>query len=267
VDGSGNPAYPYLRIVVYNKPVNFLNIINGGNKLDSINKQAVNDHRKLAIKMVFRIALLFVFLGLIFFLTAGSIRYWEAWIYFVTLIIPAFFVIVYFFKKDPDFIESRILKRREKEKVHRSIQNSFSIIFLIGLLIPGFDFRFQWTDIPLFIVLISDVFVLIGYLIIARVMEENRYASAIIEISQEQKVIETGPYKIVRHPMYSGGMIFLIFTPLALGSYWALIPFLIITLVALILRIINEEKLLIANLPGYKEYCQKTKYRLIPFIW
>jgi len=114
--------------------------------------------------------------------------------------------------------------------------------------------------------IVLNAFVFFGYLSVVRVMEKNRYASAIIEISKEQKLIDTGPYKIVRHPMYTGGMILLLFTPLALGSYWALIPFFILTVVPLILRIINEEKLLIINLPGYSEYCQKTKYRLIPYI-
>jgi protein-S-isoprenylcysteine O-methyltransferase Ste14 len=218
-------------------------------------------------KIIFRVILFFVFLDLSLFLTAGSLRYTEAWIYTFVLLVPALFVIGYFYKKDPDFIGSRILKRREKVQIHRSIQNIFSMVFLIGLLIPGFDFRFGWSNVPMFLVIISNTLVFLGYMIIARVMEENRYASSIIEISKDQKIIETGPYKLVRHPMYTGGLIFIMFTPLALGSYWALIPFSITPVLALILRIINEEKLLIDNLPGYSEYCQKTKYRLIPFVW
>ena len=98
-------------------------------------------------------------------------------------------------------------------------------------------------------------------------MKENRYASAIIETSKDQRVIDTGPYKIVRHPMYAGRIIFMLFTPIALGSYWALIPFLIGVPIGFVLRIVNEEKYLRDNLPGYKEYCQKTPYRLIPFVW
>lgn len=232
------------------------------------NKKRLNNiQSNLLMKIIFRVLLIFVFLGLLFFLTAGSFEYTEAWIYIIVLLIPAILVITYFYKKDPDFIGSRILKRREKEKVHKSIQNTFSIVVLIGLLIPGFDFRFGWSNVPVSLVIISDAFVILGYLLIARVMEENRYASAIIQITEEQKVIETGPYKIVRHPMYTGGLIFILFTPLALGSYWALIPFSISTAPALILRIINEEKLMITNLPGYSEYCRKTKYRLIPFVW
>jgi protein-S-isoprenylcysteine O-methyltransferase Ste14 len=230
-------------------------------------KSIENVKSNLLMKIVFRVLLILVFLGLLLFLTAGSLQYTEAWIYIFVVFVPAIFVITYFYKKDPNFIGSRILKRREKEQMHRSIQNIFSIVFLIGLLIPGFDFRFGWSNVPMSVVIISDILVFMGYMIIARVMEENRYASAIIEISKEQKIIKTGPYKIVRHPMYTGGLIFILFTPLALGSYWALIPFSIITVLPLILRIINEEKLLTANLPEYSEYCKKTKYRLIPFVW
>jgi len=226
-----------------------------------------NEQSNVLMKIIFKVLLLFVFLYLLLLLTAGSIRYTEAWIYTFIVFVPALFVIGYFYIKDPDFIASRLLKRREKVKIHRSIQNIFSIVFFIGLLIPGFDFRFGWSNVPMSLVIISDTFVFLGYMIIARVMEENRYASAIIEISKEQKIIETGPYKLVRHPMYTGGLVFILFTPLALGSYWAMIPFSISAVLALILRIINEEKLLINDLPGYSEYCQKTKYRLIPFVW
>ncbi|KPK82515.1 MAG: hypothetical protein AMS27_14500 [Bacteroides sp. SM23_62_1] len=222
---------------------------------------------KVIIKIISRILLFFIFMGLLFFLSAGSLKYWEVWAYFITLIVPAIFVITYFLRKDPGLLERRILRRREKEKEHKSIQNIFSIIFLAGLLIPGLDYRYQWSDVPYYIVIISDIFVLAGYLIIVRVMKENSFATAIIETQEDQKVIDTGPYKVVRHPMYTGGMIFFLFTPPALGSYWALIPFLVIIPTALVLRIKGEEKLLLATLPGYSDYCQKTKYHLIPFIW
>jgi protein-S-isoprenylcysteine O-methyltransferase Ste14 len=218
-------------------------------------------------KIIIRVLLIFIFLDLLLFLTAGSIRYTEAWIYTCVLFVPALFVIGYFFHKDPDFIGSRILKRREQVQIHRSLQNIFSIVFFIGLFVPGFDFRYGWSNVPMSVVILSDTMVFLGYMLVARVMEENRYATAIIEISKEQKIIETGPYKILRHPMYTGGLIFVLFSPLALGSYWALIPFSVSTAIALVLRIINEEKFLMTNLPGYSEYCQKTKYRIIPFVW
>jgi len=231
------------------------------------NKKIKNEQSNLLMKIIIRVLLIFIFLALLFFLTAGSLRYTEAWIYIIVLFVAALFVIAYFYKKDPDFIASRLLKRREKEQMHKSIQNIFSIVLLIGLLIPGFDFRFNWSHVPISVVIVSDILVFLGYMLIARVMEENRYASAVIQITEGQKIIKTGLYKIVRHPMYTGGLIFILFTPLALGSYWALIPFSISTAPALILRIINEEKLMITNLPGYSDYCRKTKYRLIPYVW
>jgi protein-S-isoprenylcysteine O-methyltransferase Ste14 len=231
------------------------------------NKPVENIHPKTVYKILFSVLLIFIFMGLLFFLPAGTLRYWEVWAYFLTLMIPAIFVIIYFLRKDPELLESRILKRREKEKIHKSIQNIFSLVFLIGFLVPGFDHRFHWSEVPFYIVIISDMFVLCGYLIIVRVMKENSFATAIIEKHKDQKVIETGPYKIVRHPMYTGGMIFIIFTPVALGSYWASIPFIILMPLVLVLRIIGEEKYLKANLPGYTEYCRKTKFHLIPLIW
>jgi protein-S-isoprenylcysteine O-methyltransferase Ste14 len=223
--------------------------------------------QNLPVKIVVRVFLIFVLLGLLLFLTAGSLRYTEAWIYISMLVVAALFVITYFFRKDPGFIKSRLFNRREKKQMHRSIQNILSVVFIIGLFIPGFDFRFQWSNVPMTVVVISDACVFLGYMFIARVMEENRYASAIIEITEEQKIIETGPYKFVRHPMYTGGLIFILFTPLALGSYWALIPLSVCTVPALILRIIDEEKMLAAHFPGYDEFRKKTKYRLIPYVW
>ena len=231
------------------------------------NEPEENVNGNLPVKIALRVFLVFIFLGLVLFLTAGSLRYTEVWIYLSVLMVAAIFIITYFYKKDPDFIKSRLLRRREKEQMHRSIQNIFSVVFFIGLLIPGFDFRYNWSNVPMTAVIISDAFVLLGYMLVSRVMEENRYASAIIEITEEQRIIETGPYRIVRHPMYTGGFIFILFTPIALGSYWALIPLSICTFPALILRITGEEKMLAASFPGYAEYCKKTKYRLIPYIW
>ena len=235
--------------------------------MHSDNKKIIENHKNLTIRIIVRVCLVFVFMVLIFFLTAGSIRYREAWIYCITLFIPSSIVITYFLKKDPEFLERRLLKRREKEKEPRKLQDRFTILFLAFFLIPGLDYRFHWSDIPFFIILISDFFVLAGYILIVWVLMVNRFASAIIEIHQDQRIIDTGPYKIVRHPMYTGGLIFIVFTPLALGSWWALIPFLICYPAALVLRIRTEEKFLITRLTGYEEYCRKTKYRLIPYLW
>lgn len=229
--------------------------------------QNKNNRKILALKIIFRVLFMFIILGLFFFFTAGSIHYWEAWVYCLTLLVPASFVLADLLINDPDLLERRVLKRKEKEREQKSIQKVFTILFFIGLLIPGFDYRYNWSEVHIYIVIAADLLVLFGYLVLVRVLKENRFASAIIETTDEQKVIETGPYRLVRHPMYTGGIFMLLFTPIALGSYWALIPFLIGTIMGIVLRIKGEENYLEANLPGYREYCKKTKYRLLPFIW
>ena len=137
---------------------------------------------------------------------------------------------------------------------------------LAGFIISGLDQRFNWSNVPTYITISADIIILLGYLTIFFVFKQNSYASNIIEVNENQKIISTGLYGIVRHPMYIGVLIMFIPTPIALGSYWGLIPFALLP-VSLILRILNEEKVLSENLKGYKEYCQKTSYRLIPFIW
>jgi len=229
-------------------------------------KLLINSRIPLVIKITIRVLMFLIFSGLLLFLPAGSFKFWQVWVYYITILIPLLFTFLYYLKNDPEFLKQRS-GRKEKEKEQKPLQILFVFIFLIGFLISGFDFRFHWSNLPIFMVILSNLFVLLGYLVIMVTMKANRFASSIIETSKDQKVIETGPYKIVRHPMYSGGLIFILFTPIALGSYWALIPFLVGISAWLVLRIINEEKYLINNLSGYKEYCQKTKYRLIPFIW
>jgi protein-S-isoprenylcysteine O-methyltransferase Ste14 len=249
-----------------NRPTIHLLRIKKEKEMESDNKTVINSRVKLAIKITIRVLMFLIFSGLLLFLPAGSLKFWQVWIYYITIFIPLLFTILYYLKNDLEFVKQRS-GRKEKEKEQKPLQILFVFIFLIGFLIPGFDYRFHWSNIPIFIVILANIFVLLGYLVIIVTMKENRFASSIIETSKDQKVIDTGPYKIVRHPMYSGGLIFILFTPIALGSYWALIPFLVGISAWLVLRIINEEKYLINNLPGYKEYCQKTKYRLILFIW
>jgi protein-S-isoprenylcysteine O-methyltransferase Ste14 len=135
-----------------------------------------------------------------------------------------------------------------------------------AFIIPGLDRRFGWSDVSPEIIIATNAVILGGYMLIFKVFRQNSYASRIIEIDRNQKVISTGLYSIVRHPMYLGVLIMYLPAPLALGSYWGLIPMALLP-VALILRILNEEKVLKENLEGYNEYCQKTSYRLIPYIW
>lgn len=215
----------------------------------------------VAVRLSLGIPMLFVIL----FLPAGTFAYWEAWVYLAILLVPMFFGMFYLLKNEPELLERR-MRLREKQAEQKTIIKLSYVYFLVAFLLPGFDQRFAWSDVPLAVVLVADVLVLLGYGVFYLVLRENRYASRIIEVEREQPVISSGPYAIVRHPMYLGVALMYLFSPLALGSYWALIPaVLIIPLLAA--RIRNEESVLERELTGYQEYKQKTMYRILPGIW
>ena len=221
--------------------------------------------KSLLNKIIVRFSLLPIVLGLLVLLPAGTFNFWQLYVYVGILVLPMIFVLFYFLRFDPRFLERRT-RAKEKEKQQILIAILSLVIFLAGFIIPGLDHRFSWSQVPAYMCISADIVILLGYLSIFFVFRQNSYASRIIEVDEEQKVISTGLYGIVRHPMYVGVMIMFIPTPLALGSYWGLIPFALLPL-SLTLRILNEEKVLSENLKGYKEYCQKTRYRLIPFLW
>ena len=216
-------------------------------------------------QVILRFVMAPIILGLMLFLPAGSLYYWQAWIYCGVLLIPVSFVVFYFLKKDPELLERR-MRIREKEEKQKTIQILGIIIFFIGFIIPGLDYRYHWSNVPVYLVIAANAIVLSGYIFVFLVLRENSYASRIIEVEKGQQVITTGPYAIVRHPMYMGILVMYLFTPLALGSYWAIIFFLPL-IPLLVSRLLNEEEMLLRELPGYEEYCQKTRYHLIPFIW
>jgi protein-S-isoprenylcysteine O-methyltransferase Ste14 len=206
-----------------------------------------------------------IFMGLMLFLPAGTLDYWQAWIYFGVLLIPVSFVVFYFLKNAPELLERR-MRMKEKEQKQKTIQIFGIIIFLIGFITCGLDYRYHWSNVPVYLVIVANAIVLSGYIFVFLVLRENSYASRIIEVEEDQKVITTGPYAIVRHPMYLGVLVMYLFTPFALGSYWAIIFFLPL-IPLLVSRLLYEEEMLLRELPGYKEYCQKTRYHLIPFIY
>ncbi len=223
------------------------------------------EQKKLRIKIVVLVPAVFLALGLIFFVPAGTLDYWEAWVFITVLLVPFLFVLTYLLRKDPSLLVRRI-RFNEKESAQRRIIRASGFIFLAGFLIPGLDHRYGWSDIPVEAVLAADVLVIVGYALVFLVFRENPFASRVVEVEQDQKVISTGPYALVRHPMYLGTSIMWLATPVALGSYWALPIFLILPIV-LVYRIMNEEEVLLRELPGYREYTQKVRYRLIPGIW
>jgi len=216
---------------------------------------------KVALWLITFSIILFVLL----FVPAGTFKFWEAWVYFALFLSATIFLTVYAFNNSPQLLERR-LRRREKLREQKHIQRVNTLLSVIGFIVPGIDHRFDWSHVPANIVLLADIMIVLGYLLIFLVFQENAYASSVIEVEEDQKVVTTGMYSIIRHPMYLGAIIMLSFVPLALGSYWALIPFLLMD-VLVVLRLLNEEEYLQKELPGYREYMQETPYRLVPYVW
>ena len=233
--------------------------------MEPSNDLTTTEKKALLKNMIIKFSFVPLFIGMFTLLPAGTMNYWQVYAYFGVILVPMLFVLWYFLKNDPRFLERRT-RFAEKEKEQKLIQWINLPIFISAFIIPGFDRRFGWSDVPVEVIIIADAVILGGYLIIFQVFRQNSYASRIIEINIGQKVITTGLYSLVRHPMYMGVLIMYLPTPLALGSYWGLIPMAFLP-VALVFRIFNEEKVLSENLEGYNEYCRTTKYRLIPYIW
>jgi protein-S-isoprenylcysteine O-methyltransferase Ste14 len=220
---------------------------------------------KLIIMTITRYLLVLGFLIVLIFLPAGSFKFWNGWVFIGALFIPMIFVMGYLLVNDPDLLVKR-MKTREKEKPQKLYLVLSIIVSVITYVLPGLDYRFHWSSVPVWLVLISTVIMITGYILFFIVMKQNSYASRVIEIQEEQKLIDTGLYSLVRHPMYFAATILYGFSPLILGSYFALIPMIFIP-VLLVIRIRNEEKVLIGGLKGYEDYMKRVKFRFIPFIW
>ena len=199
------------------------------------------------------------------FVPTGSWKFWQGWVYLALWIIPTRITFAYFYKHDPELVERR-LQRKEKVREQRIIMKFFRPGSAVIFILPGLDHRFAWSHLPLWLTIFGQAGFLGGYLMMLWVMKVNRFAAATIQVEAGQPVISSGPYGVVRHPMYLGASLLFLFTPLALGSYWTLPAFALVVPV-LVLRLLNEEKVLRQELPGYSEYCLRTRFRLIPFIW
>ena len=219
----------------------------------------------VAGSVVLRFAIAFIVLGALLFIPAGSLLYLEGWGYLAALLIPMLFAAVYFLKHDPELLERRG-RMEEREPVQKRIVILFSVLFFTGFLLAPLDWRFGWSEVPFPVVLAADAIVFLGYSIVFLTLRENSYASRVVVVEKGQQVVSTGPYAFVRHPMYLGVLLMVLCTPLALGSWWALVPIFPLPLL-LALRILKEEEVLAEELPGYREYREKTRSRLIPHLW
>jgi protein-S-isoprenylcysteine O-methyltransferase Ste14 len=207
-------------------------------------------------------------MGLLLFVPAGTVHYWHAWGYLSIFTGASVLTTLYLLRKDPALLERRLSggPTAEKQPTQKFIMLCTAIGFLALLVVPAVDHRFGWSAMPLGGVVAGDVLVAIGFCFIFRVYRENTFASATIEVAENQKVIATGPYAIVRHPMYASASLYLLGTPLALGSYWGLVP-MVAMMPFLLWRLFDEERFLASNLPGYTEYQKRVRYRLVPFVW
>ena len=202
------------------------------------------------------------------FVFAGTLDYWQAWTFLAVYFALSLALTLYLMKKDPKLLQRRMSGGpvAEKEPIQKIIMSFTSLGFIGLLIIPALDHRFAWSHISSYTVLTGDVLVVFGWLAIFFVFRENTFTSATIELAPDQRVVSTGPYALVRHPMYGGGLVMLLGIPIALGSAWGLL-IVVAMIPALIWRLFDEEKFLARNLPGYVEYQNKTHYRLIPLVW
>jgi protein-S-isoprenylcysteine O-methyltransferase Ste14 len=224
--------------------------------------------KNLKAKAFSGLFLLLLVIAALLFLTAWTFDYGQAWAFLAVFGASALAITIYLIKRDPKLLERRVYggPTAEKETNQKIIQTISLIAFITSMVVPGLDHRFAWSTVPIQLVIAGDVLVALGFLIIFFVYRENTFASATIEVYPEQKVISTGLYALVRHPMYLGGLILFLGIPFSLGSWWGLFGVLIF-LPAGIWRIFEEEIFLIKNLPGYSEYQNKVKHRLLPFVW
>ena len=207
-------------------------------------------------------------LGVLLFLPAGTFNYWQAWVFIVVFMTSVSVIGVYLSLKDPALLERRKnIGPAAEQSLAQKIIITIAILADLGMLIfCALDYRFGWSRVPPYVSLLGDVLVALGLFIDLLVFKENSYGASNIKVEEDQRVISTGPYALVRHPMYAGVLVMVIGVPLALSSWWGL-AFIALVVPGLAWRIIDEEKLLKKDLPGYVEYVQKVRYRLVPYLW
>ena len=209
-----------------------------------------------------------IILGLLLFLPAGGLDFWQGWVFWALFAIATASSTAYFLRHDPRLIERRkragpLAEQRQSQKRIMVAAMAFSLALMV---VPGLDHRWLWSNVSVPLVLLSDVAVALGYLIVFLTLKENSFAASTVTVEADQRVISTGLYAQIRHPMYTGGSAMILATPLALGSYWGLLP--AAALVAtIVVRLLDEERFLLTDLNGYDAYCARVRYRLLPGIW
>ena len=221
--------------------------------------------RQLLIQAMLKFFAGVVLLGVLIFLPAGTFYYWNAWLLMGILFVPMFFAGIVMMFKNPDLLRKR-LNAKEKEAEQSLVIKLSGLMFILGFVAAGLNFRFRWIALPKWVSWAAAAFFLLSYLLFAEVLRENTYLSRTVEVQENQTVVDTGLYGIVRHPMYSASIVLFLSMPLVLGSLISFVVFLIYPVI-ISKRIRNEEDVLERELTGYTEYKKKVKYKVIPFIW
>jgi protein-S-isoprenylcysteine O-methyltransferase Ste14 len=221
-------------------------------------------HRKAVIGTLRTLVILVIAV----FVPAGTLRYWQGWACLAAFFVPASMISVWLAKHDPALLERRMKagSTAEKEKGHKIVQAIAAVLFLADFVVPVLDHRLGWSRVPGWAPFLGYLLMAAGFVIAFNVARANSYASAIIEVAEDQKAISTGPYAFVRHPLYAGALVMLYGIPLALGSWWGVLVNVPMT-VAIVWRLLDEERFLVKNLKGYAEYRERVRYRLIPRMW
>jgi protein-S-isoprenylcysteine O-methyltransferase Ste14 len=220
---------------------------------------------KATLAATLRLAFGLVIIGAMLFWPAGTFDYWQGWMWLIVLSVSLTFILAYLAQRDPALLDRRA-RYGEARPEQRLIIGLTALLYLAAFLLPGFDQRFGWSNVPAWVSIAAQIVVIASLAFIFRVYQINTYASRVVEVQEGQQVITSGPYALVRHPMYLGMSLLMIASPLALGSWWAVLPTLLLPFF-LAARAKDEESLLADELKGYREYMQKTRYRLFPGIW
>lgn len=220
---------------------------------------------KLFFEAIIKFLLGVVLIGLLIFLPAGTLNYFNGWLFMIVLFVPMFIAGIVMMIKNPSLLASR-LDAKEKQKEQGIVIKLSGLMFVVGFILAGLDFRYGWIKLPSWLPYIFAILFILGYILFGFVLKQNTYLSRTIKVEEGQTVVDTGLYGVVRHPMYMSTLLMFLSMPLILGSLVSFFVFLIYPILIGI-RTVNEEKLLEKELKGYKEYKQKVKYRIIPFIW